>query len=838
MRPAGVMLTSPRNRSRLLLFLSSIILGIAAIVATFSFGHNLQNDINDQARNLVGADLVIEDNRQPGPEMQHLLDSLGSQRSQERSFASMIYFIKSQGTRLVQVRALEGSYPYYGSLETTPAQAGLAFRSGRQALVDKTLMLQYGAGIGDSIKIGELSFVIAGILKKSPGRNEISLAAAPPVYIPFRYLAETGLMQKGSRINYRYYYKFNTAADIPKLVSGIGPRLEKAGMDYETVESRKKNTSRAFDDFTQFLTLISFIALLLGCVGVASAIHIYIREKTGSIAILRCLGVKSSQTFSIYLIQVAGIALIGSLLGAVLGTAIQQLLPAVLKDFLPFKPTTAVSFPAIVQGILLGLTITVFFALLPLISVRNISPLNSLRLSIEPTRSLRDPLRWLLYAMIFFIIAIFSRWQMHSWRKAIIFTGSILIAFLFLILAANLLMWLARRFFPSGWNYLWRQGFANLYRPNNQTIILIITIGLGAAFIGTLYSIQNMLIRRVSVSSSANQPNMLLFDIQPVQVEGMVSMTKQYGLPLLQQIPIVTMRIEEINGVSAIKALKDSADSIPRRAFESELRVTYRDSLLGTEKIVSGKFEPAVKDPGDTAYISLEERYAGRLHVKTGDRIIFNVQGTLVPTVIGSLRQVDWRRIQPNFRVVFPRGVLETAPQFYVLITHVASSEMSARFQQAVVRRYPNISIIDLELILNVLDDILDKIAFVIRFMAGFSICTGLVVLIASVLISKFQRIQESVLLRTLGASRRQILIITTLEFFFLGALGTGTGILLSLAGSWALAKYSFEGSFSPEWPALIILFLAICLITVLIGIFNSREILNKPPLEILRNEA
>jgi len=298
------------------------------------------------------------------------------------------------------------------------------------------------------------------------------------------------------------------------------------------------------------------------------------------------------------------------------------------------------------------------------------------------------------------------------------------------------------------------------------------------------------------------------------------------------------MRIESINGLKAADALKDSADSIPSRAYESELRVTYRDSLLGTERIVAGKLLPAINFPGDTVYISLEERYASRIHVKLGDRIIFNVQGLLLNTVIGSLRQIDFRRIQPNFRIIFPKGVLETAPQFFALLTHVSSTELSARFQRDVVRKYPNISIIDLELILRVLDDVLGKISFVIRFMAGFSICTGLVVLIASVLVSKYQRIQESVLLRTLGANRKQILIITSLEFFFLGAIGAGTGILLSLAGSWALAKFSFEGTFSPDWLALFILFLAISLLTIIIGIFNSREILNKPPLEILRNEV
>jgi putative ABC transport system permease protein len=210
----------------------------------------------------------------------------------------------------------------------------------------------------------------------------------------------------------------------------------------------------------------------------------------------------------------------------------------------------------------------------------------------------------------------------------------------------------------------------------------------------------------------------------------------------------------------------------------------------------------------------------------------------LLPTIVGSIREVEWRRMQTNFRVIFPTGVLEAAPQFDVLISRVPSTDVSARFQQAVVRSYPNVSIIDLGLILSVLDDILDKISFVIQFMAGFSMITGLIVLIASVLISKFQRIQESVLLRTLGASRKQILIITALEYFFLGALASVTGIGLSLAASWALAKYSFDASFSPRWEPMALLSSVVCLLTVLIGLFNSREVLNKSPLEVLGREG
>jgi putative ABC transport system permease protein len=844
---------SRRNRSRLFLFMSSIVLGIAALVATLSFGYNLREDIDDQAKTLVGADLIIRGSRPAPVPILTLLDSFRNQHSQECSFASMVYFTRSGGTRLVQVRALDGDYPFYGSLETTPLPAGLSFRRERQALVDKTLMLQYGAHVGDSIKIGELSFAIAGTLNKAPGRNEISTTVAPPVYIPFRYLAQTGLLQKGSRIEYQFYYKYGTGVDVEKFVDSIRPALEKNRLEPETVESRKKRMSGAFQDFTQFLTLISFVALLLGCIGVASAVHIYIREKIGSIAILRCLGVKARQAFLIYLIQVAGIGLIGSVIGAAAGLLIQQILPFILKDLLPLEAKMGISWWAIGQGIGTGMMISVLFALLPLLSIRKISPLYTLRLPFEGVSFARDPLRGLVYAAILFFIAAFSFRQMHNWGKALVFTGSIFAAFLLLAAVGRLLMWGVRRLFPASWNYLWRQGFANLYRPNNQTLILIITIGLGTTFIGTLYFVRDLLIDRVTLSSATNQGNMVLFDIQNEQQQAVIDLTRQYQLPVLQQTPIVTMRMTEINGRTDGSFSRDSTGNKtrdnPNRAFESEIRVTYRDSLTASEKIIAGRFGGAGPAQGATAAspaagssqnpipISLEEDYARRLHVKVGDPIVFNVQGVPMATVVGSLRRVDWQRIQTNFRIVFPGGVLESAPQFHVLVTRVPSPEASARFQQAVVKRWPNISVIDLGLVLSVLDEILDKIGFVIRFMAAFSMLTGLVVLIASVLISKYQRIQEAVLLRTLGASRRQILIITALEYFFLGSLAAATGILLSLSGSLALARYSFDSSFSPHAGVVALLFTGVCGLTVLIGLYNSRSVVNKPPLEILRNE-
>ena len=310
---------SRRSRSRLFLFISSIILGIAALVAIYSLGNNLQDEVNNQAASLLGADLEISGNHPATPVIQKILDTLGGERSAQQNFASMVLFKKNNGTRLVQVRALQGVFPYYGSLETSPASAGNTFRNNQQALVDETLMLQYGAKVGDSIKVGEVNFAIAGKLLNAPGQTGFSTSIAPIVYIPLRYMKQTGLSEKGSLISYHYYFKFKNNTDVEKLLQNLKPRLEGNELHYETIESQKEDTGRFFSNLTRFLSLVGFIALLLGCTGVASAVHVYIKEKVNAIAILRCLGVKASQAFIIYLIQIVGIGFIGSLIGTSIG---------------------------------------------------------------------------------------------------------------------------------------------------------------------------------------------------------------------------------------------------------------------------------------------------------------------------------------------------------------------------------------------------------------------------------------------------------------------------------------------------------------------------------------
>ncbi|MCB0840656.1 MAG: FtsX-like permease family protein, partial [Bacteroidetes bacterium] len=693
----------------------------------------------------------------------------------------------------VQVRALEGKFPFYGEIETEPANVSRTFLNGKQALVDQGLMIQYDAEVGDSIKLGLEMFEIAGILLRVPGQTGISSTVTAPVYIPLKYLEATGLSQKGSRINYLRYYKFEDGRDVEAMMKELEPRMREMDLSYDTVEEKKEDVGRAFKDLTDFLNLVGFVALLMGCVGVASAVHVYIKEKLNTVAILRCLGATGRQAFLIYLIQIAAMGFLGSLLGALLGSQIQTLLPAVLNDFLPFEVNFGLSWPAILQGIVVGVGVSLLFAMLPLLSIRRVSPLNAIRSSVETTSTEPDYLQWVIYGLIGLFIFGFSYWQIGRLMTALIFSVSLVAAFFLLAGLARLAMYLVRKYFPVGWSYIWRQSLANLYRPNNQTLTLIVSIGLGTLLISTLYFVQDMLVSRIEITDQGNRPNMVMFDIQTSQIDELADLTEEYGFPVIQKVPIVTMRLQELKGISRAELMKDTAENRRGWVYNREYRITFRDSLIDSEELVAGKWYSKA-EADSIPYISLEEDFGrNRLEVDLGDEIIFNVQGVPIKTRVGSFRTVDFQRVQTNFLVVFPLGVLENAPQFHVLMTKVKDLEQSAKFQQEVAKKYPNVSLIDLGLILSTVEEVLGKVTFVIQFMALFSILTGIIVLIGSVIISKYQRIQESVLLRTLGANRRQILAINALEYFFLGTLASLSGIILSLISTWGLAFYNFE---------------------------------------------
>lgn len=822
-----------KNVSRLLLFVSSIVVGIAALVAISSFGENLTKDIDNQAKELLGADLVLE-NRQPLGDQP--VDSLATEMATEVNFASMVAFPRTGASRLTQVRALEGDFPFYGVLETLPASGEAEFRSGGQlALVEKTLMAQFNAGVGDSIKVGQVNFRIVGELQQVPGQTGITATVAPAVYIPKDYLEATGLVQHGSRVEYSHYYKFPEGTDVEALIKPFDEQWEKDRIDADTVEDRKRSTGRSFGNMSNFLSLVAFIALLLGCVGVASAVNVFVKEKLASVAVLRCLGVSSRGVLLIYLFEIAVMGLIGAVLGAFFGTLLQFVLPAVFADFLPVDVSFGISWSSIGFGVITGLFVSILFALLPLLKVRNVSPMATLRPETADTSLLKDPLRWLVIVGILAFIWGFSYYLLDRVDFAFGFTGFVVFAFGILWGIAQAIIWAVRRFLPITFSYPLRQSLANLYRPNNQTVSLIATIGLGTAMISTLFFLQNQLLEEAKFADKEDQPNMLLFDIQTSQLEEVKKRVSSRDLPIMQNVPIVTMNLDEINGID-----KQENDELPDEddysgwLYNREFRVTYRDTLVSTEEITEGELIP-VGARGDSIFVSMEEGFATGNGLKLGDELVFNVQGRPVKTYLGSLREVKFTQVSTNFLVVFPAGVLEQAPKFHVLITKTKSDREAADVQTEIVRAFPNISIINLGTIVATLEEILGKISFVIQFMAFFSIATGVLVLISSLIISKYQRMRESILLRTLGASSAIVSKVNTLEYFFLGSLASLSGILLSFGATWLLSEFVFNIQFRGAWEAALFLYLAITGLTIVLGWLNGRKIINQPPMEILR---
>jgi putative ABC transport system permease protein len=383
-----------------------------------------------------------------------------------------------------------------------------------------------------------------------------------------------------------------------------------------------------------------------------------------------------------------------------------------------------------------------------------------------------------------------------------------------------------------------RHSLSSLFRPNNQTRVLLVTIGLGAFIISTLNIVERSMLSQVEFTGQENQSNTILFDIQPEQKEGVLKLMNDNKLEVKQVVPIITCRLSEIKGKSIQALQKDTTDKVPNWALTREYRVTYRDRLTHSEELVGeGKLQR--KQTGhDSVWVTLSQGMEENLDVTVGDSLVFDVQGIPVKVRIAGLRKVDWPEDPPNFMFVFPAGVIDNAPQIFVATTRIDDQQQANRFQQQLITNFPNVSLIDLRLILSTVNDLFDKLGLIVRFLALFSIITGLVVLAGAVVNSKFLRIKENVLLRTIGARTKQITWITLIEYAWLGLFSALTGMILSLGGGWLLTKYFFEITFAFGWIELLAISGGVIVLTVFIGWFNSREVINTPPLQILRKEG
>jgi putative ABC transport system permease protein len=832
-------------RRRLLLYMSSISLGVAALVAIDSFSTNIVRSVKDQSRALMGGDVSFNSSKPFPPAMDSLFDSLshhGLSFARVTTFPSMAVVPRTAGTRFAQVRGVTDNYPFYGSIITEPAGQWRTLQASANAIVDPSLLTSLNARVGDTLKLGFGTFTIIATIKDVPAAAGIAEMLGPRIFIPARYIAETQLLVFGSTADRSVLAKLPPNVDPDKFVKPLRRRIENQQVRVRTVTQTEMQTSDAIENLSSFIGSVGLVALLLGGIGVASGVRAFVARKIDTVAVLRCLGASSGQVLTIYVVQAAGMGLAGAAAGAALGVAIQFVLPQALSDFLPIDVKVALVPLAVVTGLAVGGWIALIFALRPLLALRNVSPLQTLRRDTD-AEVLR--MHWsdapriaVDVALVLSVVGIaFLRAQ--TTRQALSMSAATGVAILALGASAALLSWGARKGLRTGWPYVVRQGVANLYRPGNQTRAVILALGFGAFLVSTLYLVQHNILRRFTTAAAESRGNVVFFDVQQDQAAGLDSIIRSRGNQVVQTAPVVTMRIASINGkkITDMAAVRKPGDRAGW-AFRREFRSTFREKPAASETIVGGKWfdTSALKAAQDTGEISLEEGIAKELNVKLGDIIVWNVQGVDIPTRITSLRKVVWTRFEPNFFVVFAPPVLRDAPKQYVLLTQVNAPEAVSPLQRAVVNQFPNISSIDLTSIKRTVDRIVARVSLAIRFMALFSLAVAIPVLFSAVAATRRARVREGVLLRTLGATRGQIAKILLAEYSLLGALGGLTGMLLSIAGGWAVVRYLFKVPFTLPIAPITGIAAVIVALTLLIGLLAGRDVFRETPIAALRD--
>jgi putative ABC transport system permease protein len=826
---------------RLALYGACMAFGIAALVALQGVRAAVRHGVDSESRRLLGADLRLT-SRTPFDEaietrLAELEQKADAPAARMTRFGSMALAPASGRVRLADVHALEGDYPFYGGIETDPRGLWPALQGETPlALVDPGLLIQLEAEVGQTLVLGRARFRIGGLVTKAPGSVGMWSNVAPRVFIARRHLAETGLVQKGSLVQHRIYVRV-AEAHLDEWLEANTPLLEAKYVDHETTRSYQLDLSRSSASLSRYLALVGLSALLLGGVGVAAGVRVFVREKLSTVAILRSLGARARDVLASYGLLALALGAAAGLAGTTLGAALQLALPSLLQDFLPVEVGFRLEPALLATGFGLGLWVTALFAAGPLLDLARVPPLRALRSDFRSGAASWSG-RGALWVALGLSIVAASIWQAPRAITGVQFAGGLAAALAALAGAAAAMMAVLRRHRPRHAPYWLRQGVANLFRPRNHTLSTTLAIGFGLFLVSTLHALQHNILAQIAIESGPDRPNLVLFDVQRDQREALDRFLAAREVPVMERTPLVSARIAELEGWSAAGAPPDEAlDRDLRWALRHEYRLTYAAALRPTETVVAGDWwgsEPL--KTGATVPVSLEAELAETLDVGLGDPIVWDVQGVRIETVVGSLREVDWDRMATNFFAVFPPGVLEDAPQSLVLLLRLVDPAERAALQRDLAGRFPNISALDATLILRALDAVLDKIGFAVRLMAALTLATGLMILVAAAATLRHERTREALLLRTLGASSRTLRRIIATECFALGALASGVGSGLAIVAAWALARFLFELPFSAPWRDLGLLAGCALAITTLLGWTHGRPALSKSPLAGLRD--
>jgi putative ABC transport system permease protein len=824
------------SRGRLVLFVLCLSVGVAAVTGVAGLARGVDEALRSRARELLAADVAVEGRRPLPAELDAAARRLGARRSDVLETASVVA-APPRGSapgrsRLAEVKVVGPGYPWYGRVRLAPDVPLAQLLSADTAVVGPELLQSLGLTVGGHLRVGGAEFTIVGTVEEEPDRNAFSLSLGPRVFLSDQGLTRASLLAQGSRVTRRALFRLPDGEGAPEakrlaraIRRAIGPLFE-----VETYTEAQPAVREGLERGERFLGLVALLSLLVGGVGVSQAVRAWIASRLDAIAVLKSLGVTGGEILALHLAQVLVLASAGCAVGALAGIALQAIAPAVLGDLLPVGAVRLWQPEALARGVVLGLGVATLFCLAPLSAVLRVPPVRVMRREAEPVPSPRVATVLTFLAVLGGVLA--AAWvQGTSLRLAAAFVAVVLAATGALAAAARGLTWLALRLPLARLRLSLRHGLLALARPGAGTLGAMVALGLGVLVVFTMTVVQDQLARSLQRDLPGTSPTAFLADIQPDQIEGVRGTLLREGAHDVRSHFFVVARVRSVDG----RTVDDLAKERGARgtwALAREQRLSAQPRLPASNRIVQGRWWSGA--PGDE--LSVEEEFAIDMRARVGSTVVFDVQGVPVTLRVTSIRQVEWRSFDINFFLLVEPGVLERAPHVYV-VTGRFPRGREQRIQDAVVARYPNVTVVRVGEVLEKVAAVLRRIGLGVRVIGGFTALAGLAILAGAIGTTAARRGREVALLKTLGMTRGGVVAAFAVEYAVMGVVAGLLGAAAGTVLSWVVLTRMMDLSFTfPGW-SLAAAVGAGALLAVVAGLAASAPALGMRPMAVLRAE-
>ena len=826
---------------RLLFFFLCIAIGVGSIVGLRSLIINLSQVVGGDARELLTADLVVNSTNDFSPSDIEKVEAVikpsniveARNEAIETSAMARPIDAANQSFGFIELKGIEPPFPLVGKFTLSDGQPfDFKLLENNGAVVAPILLEKLNIKVGDKIKIGESDFQIRATFDEEPGGGANGFRLGARVFVEKKAFDTAGITRNSGRVRRRILYR--TAGNPTEIVRNLRETLKGTTLTVQSYRETQENLNEQFEKTENYLSLTGLLILVLGGVGVWNVARVFVEQKRRTIAVLKCLGAGGNAVITVYLLQILTLGFVGSLFGVLLAQVFLWFANWRFADALPAAMSYSVNISTAWQGILLGVLISLLFSALPLLQVRTIKP--NLLLRDEAGEKMRrlDPTKLLFGAASLAGLLGVAAWQAGSVKVGAIFLVGLGVTATVLYLSAILLTKLLRRVKNFG-SFSIAQAVNSLYRPGNQTRVILLAVGLGAFVVLGVQSLQSNLIREFDFTRNQKLPSLFFIDIQKSQIDKLKAIVETATSEAVQVVPTIRARISLVKGEAfdfASREVRQQQGQIGR-----EFAVTYRPNLDENESIVAGDWwRGELKD--DEAQVSVEQDMAQRLNVEVGDWITFDISGRRINARVENIRKLDLRNTRTAFVFVFRPGFLEKAPQTFVATVLKKLPENDrARLQRNLIDEFPNVQIFDVAEVVAAVQKLINNFVLAISFVGGFVIVSGMLILIGSIALTKSQRIYENAVLKTLGAKRPTLAAILFAEYGLLGLLagiiGAGFAALLSFAAS----KYVFQIGWEFDYTLTILGVLITALLVMTVGAIASFDVLFKKPLAILRSQ-